>query len=109
MKVAFKLLSVFSCMTFMVQSCSSGPGEPKVHTVEIKNMQFVPANLVVKKGDTVLWINKDIMAHDVTEQTTKSWSSSAIPSGGTWKMAVNADADYYCSIHVVMKGKVKVE
>jgi plastocyanin len=38
------------------------------HTVEIKQMKFVPDVLHVHAGDTVLWINSDITDHDVTEE-----------------------------------------
>src|SRR5689334_23003779 len=82
---------------------------PKLHTVEIKQMKFQPAELIVQKGDTVIWINNDIVAHDVTEQSNKEWTSSLMPVGQSWSLVVTQSADYYCSIHVVMKGKLIVE
>jgi len=90
-------------------TCTSAPADSKTYTVEIKDMKFVPAEITVNKGDTVVWINKDMMDHDVTEEPSKAWTSSAIHAGGSWKMAVNDNTDYYCSIHVVMKGKLKVQ
>ena len=79
------------------------------HTVEIKQMKFNPAELQVTKGDTVVWINNDIVAHDVTDETAKRWTSSLIPSHASWQMVVTESSDYYCSIHVVMKGKLVVK
>jgi plastocyanin len=79
------------------------------HTVEIKQMKFNPAELQVSKGDTVVWVNKDIVAHDVTEESAKKWTSSIIPSNTFWQMVVTQSSDYYCSIHVVMKGKLIVK
>lgn len=35
-------------------------------TVIIKGMAFSPSELRVHKGDTVVWINEDIVAHNVT-------------------------------------------
>jgi plastocyanin len=93
----------------MLFSCTSVNKNPKTYTVEIKDMKFVPADIEVEKGDTVLFVNKDMVAHDVTEQATKAWSSSPIPAGGSWKMAVADEADYYCSIHEVMKGKIELK
>ena len=78
------------------------------HTVEIKQMKFNPAELKVSKGDTVVWVNNDIVAHDVTEERAKKWTSSPIASNASWQMVVSQSADYYCSIHVVMKGKLIV-
>lgn len=93
-------------ISFVIYSCASAQADPKVYTVEIKDMKFVPESITVNKGDTIIWINKDIMPHDVTEENQKAWTSSVIPAGGSWKMAVTEAADYYCSIHVVMKGKI---
>ena len=56
--------------------------EPKTHIVEIKQMKFEPAEVKVHKGDRVLWINKDITNHDVTELSTKAWASAADATTG---------------------------
>ena len=72
-------------------------------------MKFEPAVLVVKKGDRVTWINKDIVDHDVTEEKSKAWKSSALKAGQQYSRVINTSADYFCSIHVVMKGKLKVK
>ena len=85
------------------------PTEPKTHMVEIKQMKFVPDEITVHAGDKVTWLNHDLLTHDITEETHKAWSSSALPAGSSWSMVVKQSADYYCSIHVVMKGKVIVE
>lgn len=93
----------------LINGCSSAPKKPSVFTVEIKDMKFVPADIIVSKGDTVIWVNNDMVVHDVTEETTKAWTSGPIQAGGAWKMAVNAEANYFCSIHAVMKGKLELE
>ncbi len=72
-------------------------------------MKFEPKELRLTKGDTVFWINNDITDHDVTEETEKIWTSSKMPAGKSWSMIVNESADYFCSIHVIMKGKLIVE
>jgi len=76
------------------------------HVVEIKGMKFLPEEITVTKGDTIEWINKDITTHDVTEEPTKAWTSKPIASGKSWRMTVKESTDYFCSIHVVMKGKI---
>lgn len=93
---------------FLLNGCSSSPKTHKLYTVEIKDMKFVPDILTVNVGDTVLWINRDIVDHDVTEETSKAWSSSVIPSGESWKMVLLDSVSYYCSLHPIMKGKIEV-
>ena len=89
--------------------CSSAPQKPKLITVEIKDMKFVPDTVTVNKGDTIMWINKDMVAHDVTEETSGAWRSGKLESGASWKLAVQDEANYLCSIHTVMKGKIELE
>jgi len=85
------------------------PAGPELHVIEIKDMKFQPENLSVKRGDTVLWINRDMVTHCVTEEKTKAWTSSNIAPGASWKMIIKTNADYFCAIHQVMKGKITAE
>ncbi len=80
---------------------------PKIHIVEIKDMQFQPAEIRVNKGDTVMWVNKDIVPHDATE-IDSTWASPLLANGVSWKKVITKSDSYYCSIHVVMKGEVIV-
>jgi plastocyanin len=74
----------------------------------IKDMKFIPDTISVNKGDTIIWINRDMMAHDVTEANS-AWTSGPIAADSSWKMAVTDEAEYYCSIHVVMKGSIALK
>ncbi len=82
---------------------------PEVHTIEIKQMKFNPAEIRVKKGDEVRWINKDITDHDITEQSSKAWASSPLSTGESCSKVATETVDYYCNLHQVMKGKIIVE
>jgi plastocyanin len=99
------------CVVFIMSGCvgEAEKTSPKVHIVEIKQMKFQPAELAIQKGDTVVWINNDIVPHDVTEESNKMWTSSLMPAGQAWSSVITQSADYYCSIHVVMKGKLIVQ
>jgi len=81
----------------------------EVHTVEIKDMKFVPDSLVVKKGDEVVFVNRDLVNHCVTEEKTKAWTSGPLPSGGSYLIVAKKSSNYFCAIHVVMKGKIIVQ
>lgn len=85
------------------------PQKEKVHVVEIIQMQFKPAEIQVSQGDVIQFINHDMVAHDVTEQNSKAWSSAPLQPAQSWTLKVSGSADYYCSIHPVMKGKITVE
>lgn len=83
--------------------------KPTMHSVEITQMKFFPAELKVKKGDKVVFVNHDLVTHDVTEEAKKAWSSSPLATDQTWVLVVTETVNYFCSIHPVMKGKIVVE
>ena len=95
----------------LLVSCAPAPTKNKaqLHIVEIKQMQFQPATLYLHNEDTVQFINHDMVAHNATEITKTLWASPTLASGDSWKVVVRQSADYYCSIHVVMKGKIVVQ
>src|SRR5688572_10372943 len=95
------------CFIVCLCSCSSSLEKlPAIsHIVEIRSMQVQPAELMVSKGDTVVFVNRDMVVHDVTEKDM-DWTSSALSTDQEYRMVVNTDVEYYCTIHPVMKGKL---
>ena len=110
----YTILKNSACLLFIIflfNGCTATP-EKKIHKaykVEINQMQFQPASLPIQKGDTVVWINHDIVAHDVTEEAGKLWTSGPLAPGESWSLVATESADYFCSIHIVMKGKLVVQ
>ena len=70
-------------------------------------MEFSPAQIDVKVGDTIEWVNKDILAHTAT--VNGGWDVM-IPPKKSASMVVGAAAsvDYYCRFHPNMKGRITV-
>jgi plastocyanin len=87
----------------------NGSRVAEMHVVEIRQMQFVPDTVHVHEGDSVRWVNKDIVDHDVTEAASEAWKSFRLKPGQVWTLAPSKSADYYCNLHQVMKGKIVVE
>ena len=79
------------------------------HTVIIKATSYTPQELTVKRGDTVVWINKDPFPHTVTAAGT--FDSKSIPVGGKWKYTARqlGDHAYTCTFHPNMKGRLIIE
>ena len=81
---------------------------PTKHVVNIYQMKFVPKKIQVKKGDIIEWVNKDIVPHDVTE-INKKWASKTLIKGDSFSKKITTNFDYFCSIHIVMKGSVSIK
>lgn len=80
---------------------------PKTDTVTIQNMEFTPKNLVINKGDTVVWLNKGIVSHNVTD-TLQKIASGDIKVDSTWKMVPQKSFNYFCSIHPTMTAQITI-
>lgn len=81
----------------------------RIDTIRISGMAFHPADLTVDKGDTVVWINEDIVPHNATAFPGNEWTSGTLNTGMAWKKVINSSDDYFCSIHPTMKGKIVVK
>ena len=79
------------------------------HTVLIDGVKYAPETITVRRGDTVVWINKDPFPHTVTAKG--SFDSRAIAAGKSWKWTPRnaGDFPYICTLHPNMTGAVKVE
>ena len=87
---------------------------PKTDTIYIRQMQFQPNNLTISKGDKVVWVNKGIVAHDVTEgdpanASASKWTSDSIQVNAQWEKVPDESFDYFCSIHPTMKASITVK
>ena len=77
--------------------------------IEIRNFKFALKMPLVRPGDTVVWINKDIVPHTVTARDA-SWSSGTIKAGARWEMIVIAGRSeaYFCKFHPAMTGRLRI-
>jgi plastocyanin len=79
------------------------------HTVDIEGMKFVPETITVKKGDHIVWKNKDVVPHTAT--ATGSFDSKSIAPGASWNQVVRKAGQYdvVCRFHPGMKAKLVVQ
>jgi plastocyanin len=79
------------------------------HTVTIEGMKFVPETVTVKKGDRIVWKNKDVVPHTAT--VAGSFDSKSIASDASWSHAVRKPGRYdvVCSFHPGMKATLVVQ
>jgi plastocyanin len=86
---------------------TSVPAHAETIQVTIKDLVFLPAEITAKAGDTVVWMNKDIVAHtasvrggfDVMIEPDKS-ASLVLTKAGI--------VEYYCRFHPNMTGRIAI-
>jgi plastocyanin len=86
-----------------------------VTKVQMKNIQFDPQTITVKKGSTVEWTNEDSVNHDVTKVAGPganfSSGSGSLASGDSYQQTFKTAGTikYRCTIHPGMSGKIVVK
>jgi len=76
--------------------------------VTIEKLVFAPTEITAKVGDTIEWVNKDILAHTATA-TNKDWDVMIGPKQTAKLVLKKAGAvDFFCKFHPNMKGHVTV-
>ncbi|MBB3308603.1 plastocyanin [Rhizobium sp. BK196] len=75
--------------------------------VTIEKLEFRPAMVTARPGDTIVWRNKDVMDHTAT---SKGSFDVVIPAGKSGSTVIKGDgvAEYYCRYHPNMKGQIEV-
>lgn len=79
----------------------------RTHTVEIRGMEFHPAELTVAPGDTVVWINRDIVPHTAT---AKAWGTDVLSQGQSGRIVARRAGTirYVCTLHPTMHGTLRI-
>jgi plastocyanin len=100
-------LAVTLCIAGVV---ASGRAVPKTHTVTIEDMRFQPQTLTVLRGDTIVWVNKDLVPHTATS-TGGGFDSKTIQAGESWKYRAGTKGEfaYICSYHPAMTATLRVQ
>jgi plastocyanin len=80
-------------------------------TVLIQNFSFKPANITIKRGTKVIWINRDSTAHTATANNGRSFDSGRLGPGQRFSHTFMraGKKSYHCEIHPDMKGSVTVK
>lgn len=80
------------------------------HRVEIRRFRFEPGRLVAAPGDTVVWVNRDLVPHTVTARNGR-WDSQFLEASKVWDLRVSEEmtGEYFCRYHPGMTGHLRVQ
>jgi plastocyanin len=94
--------------------------------IEIKDYEYTPSYIKIKKGTTVVWTNIDVDRHnamrdhgeehphnpeDVHNQATHGFNSPLLAQGESWSYTFNEEKgmiNYHCGPHPHMKGVIEI-
>ena len=103
-------LAIAATLMCVVGLTAEDRPKPKTHTVTMENMRFQPQSLTVAPGDTVVWVNKDLVPHTATSKAG-GFDSQIIPAEKSWRFTARKKGEfaYVCTFHPTMTAMLRVE
>jgi plastocyanin len=87
---------------------ASIPAQAATIQITMENLVISPAEASAKVGDTIEWINRDILAHTATARNG-DWDVTIPPKKSVTLVLQKAGtAAYYCRFHPNMKATLTV-
>lgn len=101
-------LSSAAMLLFLHFAASGSAHAGEIVQVKIVDLAFMPSTVTVHAGDTVEWVNQDLVDHTATAKNN-DWDVVVIVGSTARFQAVQAGTtDYFCRFHPNMTGKIVV-
>jgi plastocyanin len=103
-------MSATLLLVFAVKNVQSDEITSKVtdYQIEISGFAFIPKELKVNAGDTITWINRDLVPHNIFDSTHKKSISPDLATGEAYTLVVESPMLYECGLHPSMKGNLSL-
>jgi plastocyanin len=76
--------------------------------ISMENLEIAPAEVSAKVGDTIEWVNKDVLAHTATARNGDFDVMLQPKKSATFVLKKAGGIDYYCRFHPNMKARLNV-
>ena len=92
----------------MVAAMNAVPAHAETIRIVMNKMVFAPTQMTASVGDTIEWVNDDILAHTATARNG-DWDVTIIAKKTVSLVLKKAGSiDYYCRYHPNMTGRIVV-
>ncbi|WP_343035887.1 cupredoxin family copper-binding protein [Hongsoonwoonella zoysiae] len=105
-----KIGGALSGAAFSLMLTCSAAFAGETHQVFIEKFEFAPANLTIKRGDMVEFVNKDIAPHTATEESDYLWDTGELAKNQSARIEFSeiGTSNYFCAFHPHMKAEITV-
>ena len=76
--------------------------------ISMENLEIMPAQVSAKVGDTIEWINKDVLAHTATARNGDFDVTTPPKKTVTSVLKKAGHVEYYCRYHPNMKAVLTI-
>ena len=83
---------------------------PRRFEVNMANVSYSPTSLTIGVGDTVVWVNRDIVPHTATS-TDSTWDSGTMAQGAEYRFVAASTGliRFRCRFHPLMVDSLRVQ
>jgi len=102
-------IAAVAMLAIFATACSN-QASAETHIVEMRGLEFFPASLDVAAGDTITWINMDVVPHTATAGDG-SWDSGLMEEGDEFSLEIEdgtSTGSYVCNYHPTMTGEINM-
>ena len=85
------------------------PVSARRQVVEMRDFEFQPNVVRVTAGDTIVWLNRDVVPHTATAKPQWDTGTIAAKATGSWAARGKDEVTYECVFHPGMVGKIVFE
>jgi plastocyanin len=110
MKKSFTAVFLFALCGAQAGILMADPARAAAHTIVMEGVAFKPETLTIKKGDSVVWVNRDVFPHTATAGD-RTFDSGEVAPTRKWKLVAKKSGrfPYLCTLHPTMKGALVVK
>ena len=95
-------------LAVVLMGMSAASAHAETIQIVMDKLIYIPAETSAKVGDTIEWINKDILVHTATA-TNGDWNVTIAPNKTEHLILKKAGTiEYFCRFHPNMKGRIGV-
>jgi plastocyanin len=98
----------FSLAALLIFAAIAVPVQATTIQIVMENLVITPAEASAKVGDTIEWINKDVLAHTATARNGDFDVVLSAKQTAMFVLKKPGTVDYYCRFHPNMKATLAV-
>jgi plastocyanin len=102
------VVRTFRTMTAMALLVTNAPAGAATIEIVMQNLVIAPAEVQAKVGDTIEWLNKDVVAHTATAKDGDFDVMLPANESGSFALNKAGTFPYYCRFHPNMKATLVV-
>ena len=109
-KVCLASVALLAALALLGRGLLRGEkAETQNHMIRIEGMAFSPRTVRIASGDSVTWVNNDIVMHAVkSSDPGNPWQSRDLQPHESWTRVVNEGGPYLCPYHPTMTAELVV-